>query len=116
MNFVRLNREYYFQIALTVSFIVLVLFIPFFYYYPTNFNLKGLPLRCFFLNLGASFVFYLVESGRYRSLLLFSVFGLFLSLAYLKFSLFYLIPLCLSFTITSVIMVSFVAYLRLSSV
>ncbi|WP_456456834.1 hypothetical protein [Thermovibrio sp.] len=97
-------------------FVVLTLFVPFLYYYPTNFNFKGLPLRCFFLNLGASFVFYLIESGKYRSLLLFSIFGLLLSLAYLKLPLFYFIPFCLSFTITSVIMVSFVAYLKLSSV
>ncbi len=115
MNFAKLIKEYYLSVALSLFFGILVLFVPFFYYYPVNFNFKGLPLRCFLLDLGASLVFYLLDSGRYRSLLLFSLSGLLLSLAYLKANYFYFIPPCLSFTITSVIMVSFLAYLKLTS-
>ncbi len=115
MNFAKLIKEYYLSIALILFFGILVLFVPFFYYYPVSFDFKGLSLRCFLLDLGASLVFYLLDSGKYKSLLLFSLSGLFLSLAYLKDNYFYFVPPCLSFTITAVIMVSFLAYLKLTS-
>ncbi len=115
-KFAKLIEGYYFQIALTIFFITLALFVPFLYFPLQGEVYPGLSLRCFFLDLGSCLVFFLLSGGRFKSLLLFSLSGLLSSLLYLKFHLYLLIPLCLAFTITSVIMVSFLAYLKLSSV
>ncbi len=115
-DFARLIERYHFQIALTITFVAIALTVPLLYY-PLPFNLRyeALSLKCIFLNLAAGVVFYLVEEGRFKGLLPFSAGGALSSLLYLKLQKAFLLSLCLSFTISSVIMVSLVAYHYLSS-
>ncbi len=113
---VRLIDEYYFQIALTIAFIVIILTLPFLNYHLTfNVRFEALSLRCFFLNLASSLVFFLVEEGKFKSLLTFSLGGAVTSLLFVRFHSTYLVLLSLALTISSVIMVSLVAYHYLSS-
>jgi hypothetical protein len=110
-DFAKLIESYHFQIALTITFIVIALTVPLLYY-PLSFNLRyeALSLRCFFLDLASSVVFYLVEGGRFRSLLTFSLGGALSSLLFVKFQKTFLLSPCLALTVSSVIMVSLVAY------
>ncbi|WP_456341521.1 hypothetical protein [Thermovibrio sp.] len=115
-DFAKLIESYYFQIALTITFIVIALTVPLLYY-PLSFNLRyeALSFRCFFLDLASSLVFYLVEEGRFRSLLTFSIGGALSSLLSAKFQKTLLLSPCLALTVSSVMMVSLVAYHYLSS-
>jgi len=115
-DFAKLIESYHFQIALTIAFIIIALTVPLLYY-PLSFNLRyeALSLRCFFLDVASSVVFYLVEEGRFRSLLTFSLSGALFSLLCAKFRKTFFLSPCLALTVSSVIMVSLVAYHYLSS-
>ncbi len=115
-DFAKLIESYYFRIALTITFIVIALTVPILYY-PLSFSLRyeALSLRCFFLDIASSLVFYLVEEGRFKSLLTFSLGGALSSLLFVKFQKTFLLSPCLALTVSSVMMVSLVAYHYLSS-
>ncbi len=114
-DFAKLIESYYFQIALTITFIVIALTVPLLYY-PLSFSLRyeALSLRCFFLDIASSLVFYLVEEGRFKSLLTFSLGGALSSILSAKFQKTLLLSPCLALTVSSVIMVSLVAYYYLT--
>ena len=114
-DFARLIERYHLPLALTISFVVLGFLIPFFYYRPSpNLQYSALSMRCLFLDAAATVVFYLLERGKFRSLLFVSLSGALTSLLYLKTNHPLLLPFCMAFTISSVITVSLLAYYYLS--
>ena len=114
-DFARLIERYHLPVALTIAFIVLALLTPFFYYSPPSpHRYSNLSLRCLFLNLASTVLFYLFEGGKFRSLLYISILGALTSLAFLKTFQPLILPICLSLTISSVVMASLIAYYYLS--
>lgn len=109
-----LIKEYRLQIGLFLFFFVLVAQIPLFHFNVLpNLQLKLMAVRCLILDVLSGGLFFYLERGEYKNLLPFPLLGALLSLLYLKFGSFFLLPFCLSATTTSVIMVALVAYLTI---
>jgi hypothetical protein len=110
MKLSRLIEENLFQISLTIFFSTLAALIPLIYQNTLpNFQLNMLSLRCLILNFLtglASWFFYRKDS----KVLTFPIIGIISSAGYLKSGSFWIMPFCISLTITSVSIVALIAF------
>lgn len=114
-DFARLIERYHLPLAIAFVFVVLGFLVPFFYYRPTpTLHYAALSMRCLFLNLAATVVFFFLEKGNFRSLVSISLLGALTALLYLRLYQSILLPFCMALTISSVITLSLLAYYYLS--
>ena len=110
----QLIDKYRLQIGITLFFLFLAAQVPLLYFNVLpNLQLRLMSVRCLILNLLSGGLFFFFERGKFRELLPFPAAGALLSLLYLKYGTFLLLPFCLSATATAVILIALVAYLTI---
>lgn len=113
-DYLQLIENYLLQIGIVLLFSVFVLFVPVLFYRPEfNLRLEILSTRCLFLDAVLSLAFLLYKKGKYYQLLSFSLLGIFSSLFYLWKHSSFMLPFCLSATITSVILSALVLFVSI---